>query len=120
MEEYKFGDWVSGYKHSQNISVTVQQKTTTTTQQTSPSSKLITTPILHTTTKIHTQVEDIEGKIADDKSSHDSIEHDDNIEHDDSIADDDKEINQDKVYDDEIKALPIEDREVAEVTSKSI
>ena len=29
MEEYKFGDWVSGYKHSQNISVSVQQKTTT-------------------------------------------------------------------------------------------
>ena len=116
MEEYKFGDWVSGYKHSQNISVTVQQKTTTTatTQQTLPSSKLITTPILHTTTKIHTQVEDIEGKIANDKSSHDSIEHDD------SIADDDREINEDKVYDDEIKALPIEDREVAEVTSKSI
>ena len=116
MEEYKFGDWVSGYKHSQNISVTVQQKTTTTatTQQTSPSSKLITTQILHTTTKIHTQVEDIEGKIANDKSSHDSIEHDD------SIADDDKETNEDKVYDDEIKALPIEDREVAEVTSNSI
>ena len=118
MEEYKFGDWVSGYKHSQNISVTVQQKTTTTTtattQQTSPSSKLITTPILHTTTKIHTQVEDIEGKIANDKSSHDSIEHDD------SIADDDKETNEDKVYDDEIEALPIEYREAAEVTSKSI
>ena len=29
MEEYKFGDWVSGYKHSQNISVSVQQKITT-------------------------------------------------------------------------------------------
>jgi hypothetical protein len=109
MEEYKFGDWVSGYKHSQNISVHVQQKTTTpmTTQQTSLSSKQTTTTTLQTTTNIHTvedyevTTDDIDVKIADDKSSHESIEHDD------SIVDDDREINEDNVYDDNIEALPV-------------
>eukprot|EP00092_Neocalanus_flemingeri_P031215 GFUD01033907.1.p1 GENE.GFUD01033907.1~~GFUD01033907.1.p1 ORF type:complete len:304 (+),score=94.22 GFUD01033907.1:37-948(+) len=119
MEEYKFGDWASGSKHSQNISVSVEYKTTTTT--------------LQTTTKTETTEKFIEYEVPKDDVAGDKI--DEETEADDS-SDDEAEVyiedridditvpangtDQTVVYDDDIEALPIEDREAAEGSSMGL
>eukprot|EP00092_Neocalanus_flemingeri_P076630 GFUD01095061.1.p1 GENE.GFUD01095061.1~~GFUD01095061.1.p1 ORF type:complete len:309 (+),score=91.30 GFUD01095061.1:36-962(+) len=124
MEEYKFGDWASGSKHSQNISVSVEYKTTTTTTTTATT--------LQTTTKTETTEKFIEYEVPKDDVAGDKIEEetkaDDSADEAevyiedriDDIAVPANGTDQTVVYDDDIEALPIEDREAAEGSSMGL
>jgi len=102
MEEYKFGDWVSGEKHSQDISVSVQYKTTTTTPTTTAYSTTA-----YTTTTITTITEEVSETIIDDKEKN---------ENSTGIYIDEVVIAYNRTeetvfYEDDIEALPIADRD---------
>eukprot|EP00092_Neocalanus_flemingeri_P076628 GFUD01095059.1.p1 GENE.GFUD01095059.1~~GFUD01095059.1.p1 ORF type:complete len:301 (+),score=88.35 GFUD01095059.1:36-938(+) len=116
MEEYKFGDWASGSKHSQNISVSVEYKTTTTT--------LKTTTKTETTEKYEVTEDDVAGdKIDEETEANDSSDDEAEVYIEDRIDDIAVPANgtdQTVVYDDDIEALPIEDKEAAEGSSTGL
>ena len=123
MEEYKFGDWVSGDKHSQNITVTVHYKTTTTSSTTSKTVQTTTTTTFTTSKTVQTTTttsvtNGVSANIIDDeeKSEDSSVEFETlNEDFIDEVLISDNSSDQSVIYDDEIKALPIEDREVTKV-----
>jgi len=125
MEEYKFGDWSSGEKHSKNMTVSVKQATTTTTtsttttlstsispQQTTKASKVMTTPEVYEVT-----TDDIAVRIEDSEARGNEEPNDTKEELIESIE---KEESSEAVYTDDIEALPIEDRDHAEESSAGL
>jgi hypothetical protein len=128
MEEYRFGDWVSGDKHTHAFDVDVSLRTTTTTTTTSTTTTISTTSALSTTEL--SLDDEYENKSAenthlnDDKDLEeygyeDSIEHHDYPEH----QEDDKMLESNStdawsdipIYDEYAEALAIEDEAQAAV-----
>jgi len=126
MEEYKFGDWASGDKHSKNMTVSVKQATTTTTststtttlststspQQTTKASKIM------TTSEVYEEATDDFAVRIEDNEARGIIEPIDNEE--ELIESSEKDESSEAVYTDDIEALPIEDRDHAEESSAGL
>ena len=102
MEEYRFGDWVKGYKNSKSMTVRVVEATTTTTTTTTiTTTQPTTTPIntyeIDTTSETEYITEDVDETIKE------------------SDADDNNEELQIRINDEDIEALPVEDKATQEV-----
>jgi len=104
MEEYRFGDWVKGYKNSKSMTVRVVEATTTktTTTTTTTTTQKTTTPIntyeIDTTSETEYITEDVDKTIKE------------------SDADDNNEELQIRINDEDIEALPVEDKATQEVS----
>ena len=103
MEEYRFGDWVKGYKNSKSMTVRVMEATTTTTTTTTTATttQQTTTPIntyeIDTTSEEEYITEDVAETIKE------------------SDADNNNEELQIRINDEDIEALPVEDKATQEV-----
>ena len=103
MEEYRFGDWVKGYKNSKNMTVRVVEATTTTT-----TTSTTTTTTQNTTTPINTYEIDTTSE-----TEHITEDVDETIK--ESDADNNNEELQIRIKDEDIEALPVEDKATQEV-----
>ena len=125
MEEYRFGDWVSGDKHTHAFDVDVSLRTTTTTTTTSTTTTISTTSALSSTEL--SLDDEYENKSAenthlnddmdlDEFGYADSIERNDYPEDDKMLASNSTDVGLDiPRYDEYVEALAIEDEAQAGV-----
>jgi len=107
MEEYRFGDWVKGYKNSKSMTVrVVEVTTTTTTTTTATTTRQTTTPIntyeTDATSEKEYIPEDVDETIKESGEDHNN-----------------KEL-QIRMNDEDIEALPVEDKATQEVSTGMI
>ena len=115
MEEYRFGDWVSGEKHSKSINISVAHMTTTTTTKPTTLTISTTTQQVRTTTeefKLQTTFETSEKSVvkADDYVVREKVDSEDNHKEETE----NHELKETE-FKDGIEALPIEDKSNEEV-----